>query len=341
MSSAERYSRHALLPQIGREGQEKLISSSVAVIGCGALGTVIANTLVRAGVGRVRIVDRDFVEWSNLQRQVLFDEEDVASGLPKAVAAANKLRRVNSSVRVEAVVDDVNPGNVEAMLAGVDVVLDGTDNFETRFLINDACVKLGLPWIYGAVVATYGMSMAIIPHRTPCFRCLLGHIPAPGSRPTCDTVGVLGPAVNVIASLQVTEAFKLLVGREQDLHGKLVYVEAWRPTLEQFEVGKRDTPCPACDLGHYEFLQGESGTYVASLCGRDAVQLRVREQREVSFPELAQRLEAVGEVAFNPYMLRFRVDGYELNVFPDGRAIVKGTTDESVARSLYARYIGA
>lgn len=336
----ERYTRQLLLAEIGREGQEKLLAAHVAVIGCGALGSVVASSLVRAGVGRVKIVDRDYIELSNLQRQILFDEEDIARGLPKAVAAAEKLRRVNSDVSIEPLVTDVNPDNVEEIIGDVDLVLDGTDNFETRFLINDACVKHDIPWVYGAVIATYGMTMAIIPHSTPCFRCFLAKMPPPGSTPTCDTVGVLGPAVNIVASLEVTEGFKLLMGKEEELHRRLIYVDVWAGTLERLELGKRGDPCPACDLGRFEFLEAREGSYLTRLCGRDAVQVNVRGKAEVPFPDLARRLSSVGQVTFNDYMLRFRVDSYELTLFPDGRTIIKGTADETVARSLYARYIG-
>ena len=336
----DRYSRQILLPEIGATGQERLLASSVAVVGCGALGTVIASTLVRGGVGRVRIIDRDYIELNNLQRQILFDEQDIAKGLPKAVAAAEKLRRANSQVEVEPIVADVNPDNVERLIGGVDLVLDGTDNFEIRFLLNDACVKHGVPWVYGAVLATYGMMMAIVPHRTPCFRCFLAEIPVPGSTPTCDTAGVLSPAVNVVASLEVVEGLKILMGKERELHDRLLYVDVWAGTLERLTVGKRDDICPVCDLGEFEFLEAKEGSYLTSLCGREAVQVNVRGKAEVSLPTLAKRLESVGEVSFNDYMLRFRVNSYELTVFPDGRTIVKGTTDEAVARTLYARYIG-
>ncbi len=340
MSDLKRYSRQMLLSEIGREGQERLLSSTVAIIGCGALGTVIASSLVRAGVGRVKIVDRDYIELNNLQRQILFDEEDIARGLPKAVAAAERLRKVNSQVEIEPIVADVNPGNVEEIIGDVDLVLDGTDNFETRFLVNDACVKHSIPWVYGAVIVTYGMTMVIIPHHTPCFRCFLAEMPAPGSTPTCDTVGVLGPAVNIVASLEVTEALKLLMGKEEALHGQLIYVDAWTGTLERLKLEKRDDLCPACDLGQFEFLEASVGSYLTSLCGREAVQIHVRGGAKVSFPGLAERLNSVGPVTFNDYMLRFRVDSYELTVFPDGRTIIKGTTDEAVARTLYARYVG-
>jgi adenylyltransferase/sulfurtransferase len=340
MGGLERYARQVVLEQIGEAGQQRLLSATAAVVGCGALGTNVANGLVRAGVGRVRLIDRDFVELNNLQRQVLFDEEDVAQGLPKAIAAAGKLRRINSQVQVEPVVTDVNPENVERLIGDVDLVLDGTDNFETRLLINDACIKLGLPWIYGGVVATYGMTMAIIPGETPCFRCFLSDLPAPGSTPTCDTVGVLGPAATVIAALEVTEAVKLLTGQVDALHGRLLCFDVWAGTLDRLSMGKGDEPCPACDQGRFEFLEAREGSWATSLCGRDAVQVNVRQDARVSLPGLARRLRASGQVSYNDYMLRFRVDGYELNVFPDGRAIIKGCTDPAVARTLYARYVG-
>lgn len=340
MNLLNRYSRQILLPEIGAAGQERLLSSAVAVVGCGALGSVIASTLVRAGVGRVRIIDRDYIELNNLQRQMLFDEEDIARGLPKAIAAAEKLRKVNSQVTVEPVVADVNPDNVERLIGDVALVLDGTDNFETRFLLNDACVKHNVPWVYGAVLATYGMTSVIMPQRTPCFRCFLADVPPPGSTPTCDTAGVLGTAVNVVASLEVTEGLKILLGKTEALCGGLLYVDVWAGTWERLEVGKRGEPCPACDERRFEFLESREGSYVTRLCGREVVQVNVRGGAQVSFADLARRLAAVGEVRFNDYMLRLRLDSYELTVFPDGRTIVKGTTDETIARALYARYIG-
>jgi molybdopterin/thiamine biosynthesis adenylyltransferase len=339
VSDVERYSRQILLAEIGREGQERLLSSRAAVIGCGALGTVIASSLVRAGIGYVKIVDRDYIELSNLQRQILFDEEDIDRGLPKAIAAAEKLRRINSQVQVEPLVADVNVTNVEQIIGDVDVVLDGTDNFEARFLINDAAVKYDVPWVYGAATGTQGMSMVIVPHSTPCFRCFLVEMPAPGTVPTCDMVGVLGPAVSIIASLQVIEGLKLLMGREEALHGKLIYIDAWNGELEWITVGKA-TACPTCDLDQFEFLEARKGSFVTSLCGRDAIQVNLRGGPKISFPQLAARLESAGKVVFNEYMLRFAVDPYELTLFPDGRAIIKGTGDESLARTLFARYVG-
>jgi adenylyltransferase/sulfurtransferase len=340
MADLERYARQSVLSEIGEEGQQSLLSSSAVVVGCGALGTHIASSLVRAGVGRVRIIDRDFVELNNLQRQVLFDQEDVASGLPKAIAAAQKLRRINSQVEIEPVVADVNPDNAEQLIQDADAVLDGTDNFETRLLVNDVCVKHDIPWVYGGVIGSYGMTMAILPHETPCFRCFLGELPAPGSTPTCDTVGVLGTAAAIVAALEVTEALKLLTGRRQALHGKLLYFDVWAGTLDRFQAARQDEPCPACDRAEFEYLEAKHGSWATSLCGRDAVQIHVRRQSQVSFPQLADRLRSTGQVAYNDYMLRFRVEDYELNLFPDGRAIIKGCTEPALARTLYARYVG-
>jgi adenylyltransferase/sulfurtransferase len=340
MGDYDRYARQTILTEIGVEGQRLLLAAKVAVVGCGALGTNIANSVVRAGVGQVRVIDRDFVELNNLQRQVLFDEQDIALGLPKAVAAAQKLRRINSEVQIEPVVTDVNPENVEQLIRDVDLVLDGTDNFETRLLVNDACVKLGVPWVYGGVIGTLGMTMAIIPQQTPCFRCFLSDLPAPGSTPTCDTVGVLGTAATVVAALEVTEGLKLLTGQEEALHRRLLYVDVWTGEFELLKLGKGDTPCPTCDLGQYEFLQARQGSWATTLCGREAVQINIRRESQVSFPLLADRLRSVGQVSYNDYMLRFGVDSYELTIFPDGRTIIKGCTDPALARTLYAKYVG-
>lgn len=328
------------MAEIGDAGQRRLLASTAAVVGCGALGTNIANGLVRAGVGRVRLIDRDFIELNNLQRQVLFDETDIAQGLPKAVAAAAKLRKINSQVEVEPVVTDVNPDNVEQLVGDVDLVLDGTDNFETRLLINDVCVKRDIPWIYGGVISTCGMTMTIVPHDTPCFRCFLNELPAPGSSPTCDMVGVLGTAAMVVAALEVTEGIKLLTGQMDALRRELLYCDVWAGSFERLGLAKDDTPCPACDLGQYEFLEARQGSWATALCGRDAVQINLRHEMQTSFPQLAERLRSVGEVAYNDYLLRFRVEPYELNVFPDGRTIVKGCSDPALARTLYARYVG-
>ncbi|MEE9308391.1 MAG: ThiF family adenylyltransferase [Spirochaetia bacterium] len=336
----ERYARQIILPEIGEVGQKRLLETSVAVLGCGALGTNIANLMVRAGVGQLRIVDRDVVEPSNLQRQVLFDENDAANGLPKAIAAVHKLGRINSQVNLDPVVTDIDPYNVETLIRDVDIVLDGTDNFETRFLINDACIKLGLSWIYGAVIGTEGMVMAIVPNQTPCFRCLLAEMPPPGSTPTCDTVGVLGTAAAWVAALEVTEAMKLLLGYEKSSQGRLSIIDIWTGSVEQMQISKPDTPCPACDLREFEFLQARQGSWAVVLCGRNSVQINVKPKKQVSFSQLAERLRVVGSVDYNDNMLRLRLDQYELWVFPDGRTIVKGCGDPAVGRAIYARYIG-
>lgn len=336
----ERYARQMILAEVGREGQERLRGARVAVIGCGALGTVISNHLVRAGVGYVRIIDRDFIELNNLQRQVLFDEDDIEQGLPKAVAAALKLRRVNSQISIEPLVTDITPRNIEEIIRDVDLVMDGTDNFETRFLVNDACIKNRIPWIYAGVISTYGMTMAIIPHRTPCLRCLMAEIPPAGSTPTCDTVGVLSTAVDIIASFEVTEGFKLLMGHEAELHNQLIFVNAWTAELTRLSISKTAGPCPTCENGRFDFLEAREGSTATRLCGKGAVQIYLHGSSHVCLTDLAVRLRSVGRVAFNDYMLRLHVAPYEITLFPDGRAIIKGTDDEVLARTLYSRFVG-
>ncbi|MCC7352975.1 MAG: ThiF family adenylyltransferase [Anaerolineae bacterium] len=335
-----RYIRQVIFPGIGEEGQRRLLTSTATVIGCGATGSMLCNHLARAGVGRLRIVDRDYIELNNLQRQVLFDEDDIAQGLPKAVAAARKLRRVNSDIQIEDVVADANPANIESLIGSADVVLDGTDNFETRFLLNDACVKLGKPWVYCGVVASYGMTATIVPGQTACLRCLFGNIPAPGTTATCDTAGVLGPVVGTLASIAAAEALKLLLGQGERNRG-LIHIDLWENTLESFQVGPPRPDCPACGQRHYEFLDAAIGTRTTSLCGRDAVQVSVHGAPHIDLPRLAGRLSAAaGKVTVNPFLLRAEIDGYEFPVFADARAIIKGTTDEERAKVLYARYIG-
>ncbi|MFQ6016223.1 MAG: ThiF family adenylyltransferase [Anaerolineae bacterium] len=335
----DRYVRQMIYPGIGQEGQEKLLSSAVAIIGCGATGSVMANNLTRAGVKRIKIADRDYIELNNLQRQILFDEQDIERGLPKAVAAAEKLRAINSDVEIEALVTDVNAGNVEGIIEDVDLVLDGTDNFETRYLINDACVKLAIPWIYCGVIASYGMTMNILPGQTPCLRCLFTEAPAPGTLPTCDTAGVLNSVVGAVASIASAEAFKLLLKRGR-LNSGLIYVDLWENSFEVFDIQRREEGCLVCGQGRYEYLTAAVGTRTTAICGRDAVQVTLGTGQKLSFPELAAKLEGVGEVSYNQFMLRFKIDGYELTVFPDARAIIKGTVDEGVAKSLYAKYVG-
>ena len=339
-SLQEKYSRQLLFAGIGPEGQQKLLASRAALVGCGAIGAAAANLLVRAGVGYLRIIDRDFVEPSNLQRQTLFDESDASNALPKAVAAERKLRSVNSSVAVEGVVADLTPRNAETLLAGVELLLDGTDNFETRFLINDVALKFSRPWIYAAGVASYGLTMAIRPGATPCLACVLeSGAAAQGLDETCDTIGVLGPLVNLIASLEVAEALKLLSGHPEALHGRLLSCDVWTGRMQSIGVA-RHPECRACVRREFRYLEGEVQPRI-TLCGRDSVQIHER-ARALDLGVLQARLKPlVEEVRQNDFLLRFRIAPYEMTVFADGRAILKGTKDPAVARSLYARYIGA
>jgi adenylyltransferase/sulfurtransferase len=338
----DRYARQIRFAALGEAGQRRLSESSALVCGCGALGSVIANTLVRAGVGRVRIVDRDFLEINNLQRQVLYDEDDVAADLPKAIAAQNRLRKVNSDVAIEAMVADVDATNILKLIDGVGVVVDGLDNFETRFLINDAALSTGTPWVYGGCLGSEGQTMTIVPGETPCLRCLMSDTPPPGTTPTCDSAGILGPVINVIASLQAMEAIKILSGHREAISRKLTVVDVWDSTVRQVRLDSlRDTAdCPACKRGEYPWLRGERGSHTAVLCGRNAVQLSFPGREPLELNALAQRLSGVGQVTRNKFLLRLAVDEFLLTVFPDGRAIIGGTEDIPTARSLYARYIG-
>jgi len=340
--SLERYSRQVRFPQLGEAGQRALLKSRVTLCGCGALGTVLANHLARAGVGSIRIVDRDFIETHNLQRQVLFDEDDVAQNLPKAEAAARKIRAINSTINVEPVVTDIDHTNIIDLVGDADVILDGTDNFETRYLINDAAVKLGKPWVFGGVIGSEGQTMTIIPGKTPCLRCLIETAPPPGMTPTCETAGVLGPAVAVIASFEAIEAIKLLTGAWDALNADLIMVDIWDWTFRQLKVagllGKVN--CPCCRERQFEWLDGGLGSHTTTLCGRNAVQVAARRSDPLDFRELAARLNALGEVRYNNFMLRFGTEGYEFTVFPDGRAIIKGTNDVAKARTLYAQFVG-
>jgi molybdopterin/thiamine biosynthesis adenylyltransferase len=336
----QKYSRQVLFAALGPQGQDRLLASNAVIVGCGAIGAAAANLLVRAGVGRLRVVDRDFVEPSNLQRQTLFDEADAREALPKAVAAERKLRSINSGVAVEGLVADINPHNAEELLAGFDVILDGTDNFETRFLVNDFAVKAGCPWIYAAAVASYGVTMTIRPTETPCLACLLAtDRGAQGLEETCDTIGVLGPIVNLIASLQVAEAMKLLSGRETALHNRLISCDVWTGRFQSLRV-TRNLECRTCGLRDFPYLNGQAQPHV-TMCGRDSVQIHER-RRALDLHELRNRLApTVDEVRHNEFLLRFRIAPYEMTVFADGRAILKGTQDPAVARTLYARYIGS
>ena len=335
-----RYARQRILGVIGREGQERLQNSRVTILGAGALGTHVSDALARAGVGYIRLVDRDVPELSNLQRQILFDTSDVENGVPKAAAAASRLASVNPEIEIEPIVTDVNPTNIEKLISDVDLVIDGSDNFELRYLLNDAAVKLGKPWVYGGVISTHGMTMTIRPGTTACLRCVFPESPAPGDAPTCDTAGVLGPAVAMIAAIQSTEAIKLLTGDLEALNPSLIMIDIWELTFRQVALGSSNPDCPACGQHRFAFLDRQAPRQTTELCGSDSIQIVIDPPPQISLEQLAARLKDAGSVSHNAYLLRFKVDGYQLTVFPDGRAIVKGTTDPGEARSIYSRYVG-
>lgn len=358
-----RYHRQMLLPGFGEAGQRKLAESTALLLGCGALGSVAADMLARAGIGHLVIVDRDFVELTNLQRQVLFDEDDAAAAMPKAEAARRKLARINSSVEVTAIVDDINHSNIERFVGSADILIDGLDNFETRYLANDVAVKHALPYVYGAAVGTTGMAFSILPHgdgsaaweshdgrnfATPCFRCLFDEAPPPGSSATCDTVGVIGPAVGIVANHEVAEALKILTGNYDRVARTLLNLDLWSNDTMQLKVaGARDNgDCPTCKHRRFEYLDGKTGSTAATLCGRDAVQLRHRQRAEgIDLEAVAGRLERHGKVRRNDFILHVDISDsnkrIEISLFPDGRAIVKGTDDIAEARNIYAKYVGA
>lgn len=336
-----RYSRQVLFREIGKSGQNKLLNSRVLLVGCGALGASHAEMLARAGVGFIRIVDRDFVEFSNLQRQTLYSESDANERLPKAVAAKNRLSKINSEIEIDAVIADVNNSNIENLVKDVDLVLDGTDNFQIRYLINDACVKLGKIWIYGAAVSSYGTSMTIIPNKTPCLRCIFEEIPAAGSSPTCDTAGVIQPVISTISSIQVSEAIKILVGKTEKLHGSIVQVDTWENDWRKIKLGGPAEDCKTCVKRDFEFLDASNQEFSTTLCGRDAVQIQPPNADQIDLKKLSENLKNLGEIKLNEYLLRVRVDDYEITVFRDARAIIKGTDDPTVARTVYAKYIGS
>ncbi len=360
----ERYRKQMLFAGIGPAGQERLQSSTVLLVGCGALGCVLADAIVRAGVGHVRIVDRDFVELSNLQRQTLYTEEDVQRHLPKAIAAADRLRKVNSLVSIEPFVADVDFSNITDFARGTDLILDGTDNFEIRYLINDISLELGIPWIFTGCTGSYGQMMPVFPGSSACLRCLMQNPPPPGSTETCDTAGVLGPAIGVIASLQAATALRILSAAPihaefsaeagspsiQGIPLKLTMVDVWDGTFRQMDISKlRDqSDCPACHHGERLWLHGTQRSGSAALCGRNAVQIVPAEKLRISLAELGKRLESSGTVTRNPFLVRIALTDFgnqatpvEMTVFPDGRAIIKGTEDPAFARSLYSRYIGS
>ena len=334
----EKYSRQILFKPIGEEGQNRLLASKVVIVGCGALGTAHANALARAGVGNLRIVDRDYVEESNLQRQSLFDESDARESLPKAVAAERRLKQINSDVQTEGVVADATSRNIEDLVRGFDVILDGTDNFETRYLLNDYAVEQGKPWIYAAAVGAYAVTMNILPGETACLACIFPEAPG-GTVETCDTAGILNTAVNVAASMEVAEALKFLTGQKEKMRRTLLSVDQWSNEWNEVKTARPRADCRVCGVRDFAHLRGEGRAHI-TLCGRNSVQIH-EHGRPVDFAELAARLRPHGDVRSNEMLLRFQRGEHTLTVFKDGRAIVQGTTDVGLARSLYARFVGA
>jgi len=331
------YARQTIFDDMDKEGQKRLGNSCVVVIGCGAVGTVVATSLLRAGVGKIRIIDRDFIEYHNLQQHTLFDEDDIKKQLPKAVAAERHLQKMNSSIEVEGVVANVNYTNIESFVNGADLILDGVDNIETRLLINDVSLKHRIPWIYGEAVASRGMTINIIPGQTACFQCVFANPFSYGTGYTTDTVGVISPAPFFVGSFESVEAMKILVG-VGEINREHIVIDVWKDTFHRLKVNHRSN-CPACQ-GKYEFLEGKFGMKVASLCGQKAVQVINPKMERISLEDLATRLKPIGQVFYNEFMLRFSVNSHEMVIFPEGRAIVKNTDDESLALGLYNKYIG-
>ncbi len=334
----ERYSRQVLFRGIGVEGQRKLAASRITIVGCGATGSVIASLLARAGVGKISIIDRDYVEPSNLQRQSLFDEVDAAESLPKAIAAARKIAAFNSEIAVEPHVVDLTPGNIEALLEQTQLILDGTDNFETRYLVNDFAVKNSLPWVYTAAVGSYGVTLNVVPGKTACLACIFAD-PPQGTFETCETAGILNSAVNLAASIAVTEAVKLLIGADEWLRRTLLSFDVWRNERAEVAADKPRSGCRTCGEHEFPHLGGEGRPHI-TLCGRNSVQIHER-HRPVDLAQMSERLKPLGTVRHNNFVLKFWHEPYEMTIFPDGRAIIKGTTDKTVAKSLYARYVGS
>jgi adenylyltransferase/sulfurtransferase len=336
-----RYARQMRFPGIGVLGQRRLLDSHALVVGCGALGSVIINTLARAGVGHLRIVDRDFLELNNLQRQVLYDEDDVTAGLPKAIAAHERLKKINSTITVEPVVADVDQTNIERLLDGVHCIIDGTDNFETRFLLNDAAVKLNIPWVYGGCLAAEGQTLTIIPGQTPCLRCLMPEPPPPGTSPTCDSAGILGTIIGIIASFEANEALKILSGHADAISRTWNIFDLWDNTIRQIKLDSVPAAdCPCCARREFPWLSGQRGSHSAVLCGRNSVQLSFPGRDAISLADIETKLAAVGSVKRNKYLVRAEIGSHTITVFPDGRAVIGGTEEIAEARSLYAKYVG-
>jgi adenylyltransferase/sulfurtransferase len=338
----DRYARQVLFPGIGAEGQQRLAAGSVLLVGCGALGSVVAEILVRAGIGRLTIADRDYVDETNLQRQSLYTESDCREGLPKATAAVRHLSGINSSVDLVERVVDVRSGNIEELIRGQNLILDGTDNFETRYLLNDASLMWNIPWTYGACVGAYGICMTIVPGSTPCLRCVLQHVPPPGSSPTCDTSGIIGPVVHLVAAFETAEALKLLTGRLDRINHNLITADLWENRISTIDLSRNgpDPECAACGLRDFEFLRGEHEGRAWALCGRNAVQVWNDAGRPVDFQDIAQRLAAISAVTYNNHLMRASFGEFEIALFRDGRGIIRGTQDVDEARRIYSKFVG-
>ena len=339
----DRYVRQMRFAPLGVEGQRQISQSRVLVCGCGALGSVIANTLARAGVGHLRIVDRDFLEWNNLQRQVLYTEADVTAGIPKSVAAKAHLEQINSEIELEAVVANVSAENIGELIDSVDCIVDGTDNFETRFLLNDAAIKNNIPWVYGGCIGSEGQSMTILPGETPCLHCLMqAGPPPPGTTPTCDSAGILSPIINVIASFQSMEVLKIISGNRHKISRVLHIFDLWENQARQVKLTQltENNDCPTCKHQQFDWWTGKQGSQTAVLCGRNAVQLSFGREDQIDLNQLSQKLSNLGTVSVNAFLLQASIEDYAITVFADGRAIIKGTEDEVVARNVYAKYIG-
>jgi adenylyltransferase/sulfurtransferase len=335
----ERYQRQTVFPPIGEAGQEKLLASKAAILGMGALGSVLAEKLARAGVGYLRLADRDYVELTNLQRQALYTEKDAAEGLPKPVAAAMHIAEINSGIVTDPVIVDINAGNIESLVADMDIVLDGSDNFELRALICEACHKHAVPWVYGGALGASGATMNILPEKGPCFRCITPDIPAPGSYPTCATAGVIGMITSVVASIQATEAIKILMGSD-DVSDKYLSIDLWNNAIDSVTILK-DENCPVCGKGEYAMLNaGASGDEVTPLCTPGSFQVAANAPADIDLEAFAERLSGIGLVMHNPYLLRFDGDAVSFNLFKDGRAVIRGAKDEAHARTIYSEYIG-
>lgn len=334
----ERYEKQMLFGEIGLEGQKKLLSKKAIIIGCGALGTVIANNLVRSGIGYIKMIDRDYIEISNLQRQILFDEEDIKENLPKVIAAERKLKRINSDIKIEGIISDVNSTNIESLCEGMDVILDATDNLQTRYLINDISIKLNIPWIYGGVIGSSGMVHTIIPHETPCLRCMFPEIPPIGSTETCDTAGVLNSITSIVASMESMEAIKILLEKQSSVIKGLQYMDIWSNDFETIDMNL-NKDCKACGNNSFEFLERSTDEAVY-LCGKNSIQINPL-QKGISAEDIINRLKSLNiDVKQNVYFIKFNIEDVQVTLFYDGRAILKNTDDIKRAMSLYARYIG-